>query len=459
MSIWLFNPFDDLPWEGKPQRYATLARCLAAQGHSVVYWSSDFSHRLKTRRVPPEQVASSNLPYTIELIPTPPYHKNISLQRIRNHRCYGKRLVKIAKQKVADGELQKPDLILASMPPLEGPIAALKLKKQFGCKVVMDVMDAWPATLLQATPKYFQCLSKIALIPYAMMLSRACREADAISAQSKQFADFAIRNGATDKPIHVCLLGAERNEGTGDKGLETRVEGLGAVTSNVSLGPATADEGLGAGEHRARSQGQGAGEATPPSLAAHDRPPASDHRSPGKLRLLYLGAMGRSYDLETLLDAVEKLNADSLTVELVLVGDGEKRTSLENRKVPGVTFTGYLHGAALDAEMRQADIGIVPFFPQSGVAVPYKAGDYLSYGLPLLSTLPGELAELIAHYKCGQTYAAGDPETLLQAMTPYLKNSTKLETEKANAQRCFEENLNREKTYPLFCNWLCDPIA
>lgn len=461
MQLWLFNPFDDLPWEGKPQRFATLARCLAEQGHTVVYWSSDFSHRLKTRRVPPEQVTSSSLPYTIELIPTPPYRKNISLQRIRNHRCYGKRLVKIAKQKVADGELQKPDLILASMPPLEGPIAALKLKKQFGCKVVMDVMDAWPATLLQAMPGIMadskwrianyclRAIAQLALIPYAMMLSRACREADAISAQSKQFADFAIRNGATDKPIHVCLLGAERFREHG-----ARSEG--AVTSNVSLGPATADESQ---EPVTSNVSLGPGEATPPSLAAHNRPPASDHRSPGKLRLLYLGAMGRSYDLETLLDAVEKLNADSLTVELVLVGDGEKRTALENRKVPGVTFTGYLHGSALDAEMRQADLGIVPFFPQSGVAVPYKAGDYLSYNLPLLSTLPGELAELIAHYECGQTYTAGDPETLLQAILPYIKNPTKLETEKANAQRCFEENLNREKTYPLFCNWLCDAIG
>jgi hypothetical protein len=43
--------------------------------------------------------------------------------------------------------------------------------------------------------------------------------------------------------------------------------------------------------------------------------------------------------------------------------------------------------------------------------VPYKAGDYLSYDLPLLSTLPGELSELIEHYECGQTYTAGDPES------------------------------------------------
>ena len=452
MLIWLINPFDDLPWEGKPQRYATLARCLTERGHTVVHWSSDFSHRLKSKRALPDSDTQHALPYTIELIPTPPYATNISLRRILNHRCFGKRLVKIAKRKVADGTLEKPDIIFASMPPLEGPIAALKLKKRFGCKVVLDVMDAWPATLLQAVPGVMAdskwrianyCLrafAKLALIPYAMMLSRACREADAISAQSKQFADFAIRNGATDKPIHICLLGAERFKGP--------------VTSNVSLGPATGEEG----REPVSSNVSLGPDAVTPSSCITDPPfipwKAKPIQLGCRLRLLYLGAMGRSYDLEALLEAVEKMNRDNQEVELVLVGDGEKRAALEARNIPNVTFTGFLNGPELDAQLRQADLGIVPFFPESGVAVPYKAGDYLAYDLPLLSTLPGELAELIEHYQCGQTYTAGDPESLLRAILPYLNNPTKLEIEKANAKRCFEENLNRAKTYPLFAEWI-----
>ena len=438
MFIWLINPFDDLPWEGKPQRYATLARCLVAQGHTVVHWSSDYSHRLKAQRALPDAASLAAIPYTVELVPTPPYRKNISLQRIINHRCFGKRLVKIAKSKVADGTLEKPDIILASMPPLEGPIAALKLKKCFGCKVVLDVMDAWPATLLQAVPgvmadsKWLMahyCLrafAQLALTPYALMLSRACRESDAVSAQSKQFADFAIRNGATDKPLHICLLGAERFR-----------------------------------EHGAWGKEQGAAAATPPSAIPH-QPfipwKAQPIQPESRLRLLYLGAMGRSYDLETLLDAVTKMNRDTPKVELVLVGDGEKRTSLEARKVAGVRFTGYQHGAELDAEMRNADLGIVPFFERSGVAVPYKAGDYLAYGLPILSTLPGELAELITHYQCGQNYTAGDSHSLIQAISAYQNDPARLANEKNNAQRCFEDNFNREKTYPAFAEWVVSLI-
>jgi hypothetical protein len=40
MQVWIFNPFDDIPNEGKPQRFCTLADTLLAQGHSVVWWGS-----------------------------------------------------------------------------------------------------------------------------------------------------------------------------------------------------------------------------------------------------------------------------------------------------------------------------------------------------------------------------------------------------------------------------------
>src|SRR5690606_25873676 len=81
--IWIFNPFDDVPGEGKPQRYWRVAEELARRGHEVVWWSSDFSHRRKDRRKAPD---GAEIPFAIRLVATPPYQRNISLARIRNHR-------------------------------------------------------------------------------------------------------------------------------------------------------------------------------------------------------------------------------------------------------------------------------------------------------------------------------------------------------------------------------------
>jgi len=51
LTIWLVNPFDDIPGEGPPPlRTWTLARVLAARGHDVTWWTATWSHRRKAIR-------------------------------------------------------------------------------------------------------------------------------------------------------------------------------------------------------------------------------------------------------------------------------------------------------------------------------------------------------------------------------------------------------------------------
>ena len=46
LSIWVVNPFDDIPGEGLPPlRFWTLCRVLAGRGHDVTWWTADWSHR------------------------------------------------------------------------------------------------------------------------------------------------------------------------------------------------------------------------------------------------------------------------------------------------------------------------------------------------------------------------------------------------------------------------------
>ena len=210
VNIWIFNPFDVLPWEGKAQRYASLADSLAERGHTVVHWSSGFSHTFKTRRRVPDDFDASALAYAIELIDCPGYRSNVSVSRLLNHQLYGRRLVREGLRAVASGRRAAPDVILASMPPVEGPTAALKLKRHFACKLVVDVMDAWPDTLLQVLPgvgSWGQGVGRFVLAAYYRQLRQALRHADGICAQSQAFADFAQKHGAAGA-VEVFYLGA-----------------------------------------------------------------------------------------------------------------------------------------------------------------------------------------------------------------------------------------------------------
>jgi glycosyltransferase involved in cell wall biosynthesis len=427
--VWIFNPFDDIPGEGKPQRYWSLASELSKQGHEVVWWSSAFSHRRKLRRELP--LDAESLQFTLRLIECEAYSKNISLGRIYNHQQWGKQLVQDALLAVDRSELRPPDLIIASMPPMEGPIAALALRAHFKCRIVTDVMDAWPETLLQAVPKWAHGLGRLALLPYTRMLRRACSEADAVSAQSKAFSSFAKKHGATGD-IHVCYLGAERvarREGDCPQPLKTEAlsaAGLDAVSSSYST---------------------------------HGTQSASNNQQPSKLRLLYLGSMGSSYDLDTLVSAWGELLKQGNSLELHFAGEGEKLEQLKSETVDcpvgSVCFHGFLQEHALADLLSSCDVGIIPMFIESGVALPYKAGDYLAAGLTIINSLDGELKELLDAFNCGIFYEAGDVSSLVRAMSHYIElPAVEMEQQRLNAKSLFSAKFDRAIIYPPFANWL-----
>lgn len=177
------------------------------------------------------------------------------------------------------------------------------------------------------------------------------------------------------------------------------------------------------------------------------------------LRLLYLGSMGRVYDFPTLVEAVLHLLGQGVAVRLDLVGEGEQRAALEQRvKAAGrqaaITFHGYLSGGALAEVMASADVGVVPMHPESQVAVPYKACDYLAAHLPLVNSLPGELESKLNEYGCGRSYQAGDVESLIEALRLWLESADALAEAKAGARQLFEAHLNAEKIYPAYAKWL-----
>ena len=90
--------------------------------------------------------------------------------------------------------------------------------------------------------------------------------------------------------------------------------------------------------------------------------------------------MGKSYDLETVIDAVKEME----DVELDLAGSGPKEAALRARA------------------------GVIPMFPDSCVGVPNKIADYAAAGLRVVNSLPGETAEIVSRFGAGSFYEAGN---------------------------------------------------
>lgn len=382
MRIWIENPFDTLPFEGgRPQRYYLMSAAFARAGHKVVYWTSDFNHALKRRRELPS-AAISKLPFAVETVPTPPYARNVGLARVLSHRAYARRWSELAKQ-YARG-YGKPDVIVISTPPLATGDVALKLAKKYGAKLVVDVMDAWPETFYRLLPFGFRWLGPVLFAPARAAARRALRGADLVTGVASRYARRATAAGA--KGFHLAYHGIEP-------------------------GPA------------------------PAPRAAGD----------GGLRLAYVGSMGRTYGLETVIRAVAALP----DTRLELAGGGAQRPALEALAADlgcagRVRFRGFMDEIGLMSLLAASDVGVVPMASDSCVGVPYKFGDYTRAGVAIVSSLAGESADLLTAYGAGLRYLPDNVDDLVSALR---RLRPRLASAQAGARRLAEEKFDAGAIY------------
>ena len=203
MTFWIVNPFDNLPPEGlRPQRYWLMARAFAQAGHTVVYWSADFSHAYKRAR-DVAALAGRYEGFELRLVHEPPYPKNICLRRLWSHWRFARNWLAAARVEVKVLKEQGPDVLIVSSPPLALGAAARAFCRSTGAKFVIDIQDAWPETFQRVVPRFL-------LLPLTRLARRNYRAADAITAVSRRYLDLARAYGESC-PMHLCYHGIARS--------------------------------------------------------------------------------------------------------------------------------------------------------------------------------------------------------------------------------------------------------
>ena len=396
MTVWIVNPFDNLPSEGyRPQRYWLMARAFAQAGHRTTYWTSDFSHAHKApRKLDGIDGMADACGFRMKFVPTKPYPTNICLRRILSHRAFAR-----TWRKLAEAESERPDVVIASLPPLSSCAAALEFCRRAGARFIVDVQDAWPETFYQVAPAWM-------FAPFRATARRIYRSADAVTAVAARYIELARSYGAT-APSHLCHLGISLCEVNGER---RKVKGVvkderRKVKDEVN------------GERR-KVKGEVNGERRKVKDESIHTSPFTFHPSPftpqTPFTLLYLGAMGASYDLETVIDAVKEME----DVELDIAGSGPKESALRARAedCSRIRFHGYLAENDLQMLLSKADAGVIPMFPDSCVGVPNKLADYAAAGLRVVNSLPGETADIVARFSAGTFYDAGSVESFKAAV-------------------------------------------
>lgn len=137
---------------------------------------------------------------------------------------------------------------------------------------------------------------------------------------------------------------------------------------------------------------------------------------------VYAGAHGPANDLDTALEAAERLRGQS-PVHLLLVGDGTEkqrlRASAAERGLDNVTFLDPVPKQQIPALFSRCHIGLLtlkdlPLF-RYGVS-PNKLFDYLAAGLPVVTNVGGDCAHIVTEAGAGFVAEPGSAEALAGAL-------------------------------------------
>ncbi len=145
-------------------------------------------------------------------------------------------------------------------------------------------------------------------------------------------------------------------------------------------------------------------------------------RSPGSgpFRVVYVGTFGDKDGVTDLIEAFLLLQRQGGAAELVLVGGGAGakacRARYEGR--PGIRFTGYVPDEELERQLQDADLLCMTRVddPYAHAGFPYKLGEYLATGNPVLATRVGDIEEYLRDGESAVIVPPGDRAAMAAAM-------------------------------------------
>lgn len=199
------------------ERTHYIQQVLQEAGYAVTYITSDFHHITKK----PHKV---DLPHCIQ-IPTHPYRKNISVQRICSHIRFAKDAMKLVRT-------LQPDLLYVEVPPNSLCREAARYKKQFPkTRLIFDIFDMWPESF---PGRRLKQLLKLPFAVWAWFRNCGLSKADLVLTECDLFRQklqkflkstpaktlYLCRSSATteeptpvaqQEQLHLCYLGSINN--------------------------------------------------------------------------------------------------------------------------------------------------------------------------------------------------------------------------------------------------------
>lgn len=327
--------------------------------------------------------------YKITLLHEPGYCKNVCLKRFGSHFIWGKNVKKYLRHR------KVPDMIYCAVPSLTGSYFVSKYAKSKGIRFVIDIQDLWP----EAFKMVFNIpvISNILFWPFKFMADSIYKQANVIIGVSQTYVNRALQASKKCSKGYVVFLGTKLN--VFDKYTENNLV----------------------------------------------------KKEKNEIWLGYCGTLGSSYDLNSVIDALERLKDKSYTLIFIVMGDGPKKEEFEKYsqlKKINARFLGRISYDKMCGILKMCDIAVNPISHGAAQSIINKHADYAAAGLPVVNTQENkEYRELVEQYTMGYNCKNGDVKDLAKKIDILASDEKKRRVMGKNARRCAVEKFDRTYTY------------
>ena len=333
----------------------------------------------------------------VHRVPLFPSHDRSALRRMATYMSFA-----VTASLLGPLKTFRPEVIYVYHSPATLGLPAGVLKWFKGARVVSDILDLWPDTVLSSgmwNPRLLRA-------PLEWLCTAAYGTADAIVVPAPGLKRLLVERGFHPDRISVIYNWAHETRGSGSVDRDAMREQLGWS---------------------------------------------------GQFVVLFAGTMGIMQGLDTLIDASALLQPSVPHVRIALIGGGVEAARLARRAqaeaLTNVSFYDRVSAEEIGRYIAAADAMVVHLKrdPLFEVMIPAKTQGCMAAGRPLVMAVAGDAAAVVARAQCGVTAEPSDPSSVASAIERLArKSSVELEQMGRNARAFYQREMSIEAGVPRF---------
>jgi glycosyltransferase involved in cell wall biosynthesis len=166
----------------------------------------------------------------------------------------------------------------------------------------------------------------------------------------------------------------------------------------------------------------------------------------------FIGTISRHFDFGPVIECARKMP----DVQFIICGKGDDLARVQrlSHGLDNVLLPGWVDKAQIISLMKLSDVGLAPYSTKARMSLPNKVFEYFFGGLPVVSSLRGELEALLTENQCGVLYDPTNKNDLYRQLHQLVANPVGVREMGERAKRLYEDRFSSNLIYSELISYL-----